>query len=384
MNSQERHEARYQRRVAKRKARKQMRSDQLNGVEGTLSFDKMFAAGRECCKGVRWKTSVQNFEAHLFSRTAVNVRRVREGTWKPKKYISFTLCERGKTRPIDAPFIDDRQIYKAFTRNVLLPLYKPDMIWNNGASLKGKGLTFSQKMLMRDLHLYVKRYGMTSKIILLDLKQFFPSIPHRPLYERHNRLILSNELRTIADMIVATSEKGFGMPLGVEPSQIEMVSVLSALDNYIKCQLSIKHMGHYMDDYYLIIPPDRDAKAILSAVTEKAASIGVTISSRKTRLIPVGEQFRYCKVKYTLTETNAIKRNGSRDTMKRYRHKLKLFPKLLSDRKMTYADLWGSVNSVMAYFKRYDDHNRLLKARRIFYSSFGFSAENYNEFVRRT
>ena len=190
MNSQERHEARYQRRVAKRKARKQMRSDQLNGVEGTLSFDKMFAAGRECCKGVRWKTSVQNFEAHLFSRTAVNVRRVREGTWKPKKYISFTLCERGKTRPIDAPFIDDREIYKAFTRNVLLPLYKPDMIWNNGASLKGKGLTFSQKMLMKDLHSYVRRYGMTGKIILLDLKQFFPSIPHRPLYDRHNRLYL--------------------------------------------------------------------------------------------------------------------------------------------------------------------------------------------------
>lgn len=54
----------------------------------------------------------------------------------------FHVVRKRQTRPIDAPKIQDRQIHKAYTKNVLLPLYIPDMIWNNGASLEGKGLHF--------------------------------------------------------------------------------------------------------------------------------------------------------------------------------------------------------------------------------------------------
>lgn len=383
MNSKERREARYKRRAAKRKARKEKRAKDLGGIEGTLSFDKLFAAGRKCCKGVRWKTSVQNFEAHLFSRTAVTARQLREGKWKPRKYISFILSERGKTRPIDAPHILDRQVYKALTENVLLPLYKPDMIYNNGASLKGKGLSFSQRMLTRDIQSFVKKYGWNGHILLLDLKQFFPSIPHWALYDRHSRLLLDKRLKQVADKVVTSNGKDKGMPLGVEPSQIEMVSMLSAFDNFIKCQLRIHQMGHYMDDYYLIIPPDRDVQKVIDAVMRKAGEVGITVSTRKTKVIPVGKPFRYCKVKYTLMKTNAVVINGCRDAMKRYRRKLKAFANKLTDRKMDLFDLWASVNSVLAYYKRYRDHGRLLKARRLFYAIFGFEA-NYNEFVKRS
>lgn len=382
MNSQERHEARYRRRVAKRKAKKEARAEQLGGVDGTLSFNKLFFAGKKCCRGVRWKTSVQNFEAHLFSKTAVNARKLREGKWKPRKYISFTLCERGKVRPIDAPNILDRQIYKALTENVLLPLYKPDMIYNNGASLKGKGLSFSQRMLTRDLQSFVKQYGRRGYVLLLDLKQFFPSIPHKALYDRHERLLLDSSLNYIADQVVASNGKDIGMPLGVEPSQIEMVSMLSAFDNYIKCQLSIKHMGHYMDDYYLIVPPKRNVHDVLRAVSERANKVGITISTRKTKIVPVGKPFRYCKAKYTLSDSGAVIINGCRDAMKRYRRKLKVFASLIDGKRMDYLDLWASVNSTLAYYSRYRDHGRLLKARRLFYGIFGFEP-NYNEFRRK-
>lgn len=347
-----------------------------------MSFDKLFTAGRKCCRGVRWKTSVQNFEAHLFSRTAVTTRQLREGKWKPRKYISFMLSERGKTRPIDAPHILDRQVYKALTENVLLPLYKPDMIYNNGASLKGKGLSFSQRMLTRDLQSFVRRYGWNGHILLLDLKQFFPSIPHWALLDRHKKLLLDAHLKQIADKVVSSNGRDLGMPLGVEPSQIEMVSMLSAFDNYIKCQLRIRHMGHYMDDYYLIIPPDRNVREVIAAVMQKADEVGITVSTRKTKVITVGRPFRYCKVKYTLTKTNAVVINGCRDAMKRYRRKLKAFAHKLSEKKMDISDLWSSVNSVLAYYRRYHDHGRLLKARRLFYAIFGFEA-NYNEFIKR-
>ena len=103
MTSQERHEARYQRRKAKRQARKQARCNALGPMEKIFSYRKMFFYGKKCCNGVRWKQSVQNFEGHLFSGTANRRRKVLDQNWKPMKCTHFTLCERGKVRPIDAP-----------------------------------------------------------------------------------------------------------------------------------------------------------------------------------------------------------------------------------------------------------------------------------------
>ena len=122
MTSQERHEARYQRRKAKRLERKQARCDSLGPMNKVFSYRKMFFYGKKCCNGVRWKQSVQNFEGHLFSGTATRRRTVLEQTWKPKSCSHFTLRERGKIRPIDAPHITDRQIHKTLCNEVLIPL----------------------------------------------------------------------------------------------------------------------------------------------------------------------------------------------------------------------------------------------------------------------
>lgn len=75
MTSQERHEARYQRRKAERQARRDARCAALGPIDKVFSYHTMFKYGKRCCNGVRWKRSVQNFELHLFSGTA---RRRRE------------------------------------------------------------------------------------------------------------------------------------------------------------------------------------------------------------------------------------------------------------------------------------------------------------------
>lgn len=380
MNSDERREGRYRRRKLKRLQKKAARAADIGGIEGALSYNSFFNAGKKCCAGVRWKQSVQNFEMHLFSKTAVNARNVRSGTWSPGRCTSFLLRERGKIRPIDAPIIHDRQVHKAYTKNVLLPLYLPDMIWNNGASLEGKGFAFSRDMLVKDLHSFYRNYGTVGNVILLDFKQFFSSAPHKALYERHERLILDDELRAIGDRIVAANKQDKGMPLGVEPSQAEMIALPSSLDNYIKCQLRMKYAGHYMDDYYILVPPDIDANGILELIIKKATDMGLTVSIAKTKISPIRKPFKYCKAKYTLTYSGAVFVNGNRDGMKRARRKIKAFRHKIDNGDMTYEDLWTSINGILAYFESYDDHNRVLKLRRLFYTQFGFSPEHIENF----
>lgn len=380
MNSQERKEARYQRRKTKREQSKAERSMKVGSVEDALSFSELYKAGKRCCNGVRWKQSTQSFELHLFSKTAVSTRKLREDKWKPGKYTHFTLNERGKSRPIDAPQIQDRQVHKAYTKNVLLPLYLPDMIWNNGASLEGKGFDFSMRMLKEDLHRHFRQYGTEGSIILLDFRQYFPSAPHDTILARHHSLIFDEQLRKIGDSIVKSNGSARGMPLGVEPSQAEMIALPSSLDNYIKCYLGMKCAGHYMDDYYIVVPPHNDVSTILQLVIAKAESIGLTVNRSKTKIQQIHKPFKYCKAKYTLTTSGKVIVNGNRDGIKRARRKIKAFKQKLGKGLMTYEDLWTSVNGILAYFEKYNDHSRVLALRRLFYAIYGFSPEKISAF----
>ena len=185
MTSEQRREARYRRRQTRRQAKRKARSDALGPIEEVFSYRAMFFYGRKCCNGVRWKASTQRFEMHLFSGTAKRRRKILNGTWKPGKTAHFTLKERGKVRPIDAPHIEDRQVYKVLTKKVLVPLYVPSMIYDNKASQKGGGLHFHYRRLAKHLRDHYRKHGLEGAMFLMDFHHFFPDAPHALLYERH-------------------------------------------------------------------------------------------------------------------------------------------------------------------------------------------------------
>lgn len=374
---------RYQRRKAKREANRVQRCVEVGELKDVFNFHDLYRAGKKCCNGVRWKNSAQRFETHLFSGTARRRRMILEDTWTPAAYVHFTISERGKTRPIDAPRIQDRQVHKVYTQKVLIPLYLPSMIYNNGASLPGKGFEFSKRELREDLRWHFRRWGREGHIILIDFKQFFPSVSHEEIFKRHDRLILNRSVRKLGDDVINTVHGGKGLPLGVETSQAEMIAFPSALDNYIKCQLPLKCAGHYMDDYYVIVPPDRDPKEIMRLIIAKAESLKLTISKSKSRIVPLTKPFRYCKAKYLLTETGRVVVSGNRKGIKIARRKIKAFRKKVAEGEMSYEDLWTSVNGILAYWEGYNDHKRVLRLRRLFYAIFGFSPEKIENFRMR-
>lgn len=331
------------------------------------------SAYKSCCNGVRWKQSTQNFELHLLSGTAKRRRLILEGKWKPRKCAHFTLHERGKIRPIDAPHIEDRQIHKLENNKVLSPLYAPSMIYDNGASQKGKGLHWHFKRLKKQLSWHYRRYGREGAVFLLDLKGFFPNANRSLIYQRHKKFIMDDRLRALADLIVTESPctaPGRGMPLGVEPSQQEMVSLPSDIDNFIKCQLGIHCVGHYMDDYYIILQDVEELKRIARIIIKRFEMAGIMVNKRKCKIIPLTKPFRFCKARFTLTETGKIKVNGCRDGVKRARRKLKLFHRQFLEGKRTLQEIDQFMESQTAYYRTFDDHGRLLRLRRMHYAIF--------------
>ena len=369
------------RRHAKRLKIRQDRCDELGGVDKVFNYRDLYKAGKKCCNGVRWKQSVQNFELRLFSGTAARRRAVLSGKYKFSPYVHFTLRERGKVRPIDAPRIQDRQVEKVFTQKVLLPLYLPSMIHNNGASLPNKGFHFSQRMLIRDLCRHFRKYGREGGIILADGKKFFPSANHEYIYSRHKKFITDDDLRAFGDAVVKTVSNGIGMPLGVEPSQAEMIAYPSAMDNYLAAQCKLTG-GHYMDDFYNLLTPETDYREVLKTLREQARRNKFNLNNDKTRYAPLTKPFRYCKTKYILTESGKVVMRANKKAVPRDRRKIKSLHEKWRAGKIDLETVWASINGMFAYLNNYNEHNNVLKLRRLFYSLFGFSCESIENFRR--
>ena len=66
MNSKERHELRYQRRVAKREEKRKQALEGVDTLELLFDFDNLIISFKRCKKGVSWKHSVQYYGIHLF------------------------------------------------------------------------------------------------------------------------------------------------------------------------------------------------------------------------------------------------------------------------------------------------------------------------------
>lgn len=375
MNSEQRHELRYQRRKKKREERRRARCEQLGTVDEIFSFYNIFRYGKKCCKGVRWKQSTQNFELHLFSYSATTRKRVTEGRWKGKGYTHFLLSERGKVRPIDAPKIRDRVVHKILTEKVLYPLYRPSMIRDNGASQKYMGLSFAFNEVKKDLRRHFRKYGMTGVNGSADLKNFFPGCEHFAIFQRHDRYILDGKLRNLCDQVIFDFEDHTGtetgMPLGVEPSQIEMVSLPSKVDNHVKCQLSVKAFGHYMDDYRFTVNTRKEAEELLKDATHRFNNLGLRINPNKCKILSIDKPFKYCKATFRLLPTGRVLVRGNRASLKRARHKLKSFSIKAQDGQMDMKTINEWYQTQIAYFNNYDDHNRVLRLNRLYYNLFG-------------
>ena len=138
-----------------------------------------------------------------------------------------------------------------------------------------------------------------------------------------------------------------------------------------------------MDDFHYIIPLDCDYRNILSTLYLQAARNKFTLNSDKTRYVSITKPFRYCKTKYIVTESGRVVTRANKTAVPRDRRKIKALYKKVMAGEMTWEDVWTSINGMLAYLEGYDEHNNVLKLRRLFYSIFGFSCESIENFRRR-
>lgn len=289
MNSKERHEARYQR----RRARRERKAQQAGGksYDEVMSFGNLCRAGRECCNGSRWKTSTINYEANLLPETEKTLAELQSGKRKFKGFQSFATIEHGKRRDIDALPIAERAAQKCLCANLLIKAYSRSFVYDNGASLKGKGMDFQLARMKKHLRDHYRRHGTQGGIYQFDFKGYFGSLPHDTIKARARAKIKDDRLYALFCTYVddfqkmktadKTAERKHGVGLGSEISQIIALDFASPIDHYVKDVRGIRGYGRYMDDGYVISSSLEELADIKRCLYALAAELGIAMSDKK-------------------------------------------------------------------------------------------------------
>ena len=129
----------------------------MNYIEDICNLDKLYQAFLAAKKESYWKESVQKYELNILSNLYCLQQDLLNNKYSPAPFFEFKLQDRGKIRWIKANTIRDRIVRHALCDNVLNPLLEKSLIYDNGASIKGKGISFTRKRLETHLHRFFRK-----------------------------------------------------------------------------------------------------------------------------------------------------------------------------------------------------------------------------------
>ena len=372
MNSQERKEARYQRRKAKDEKRRLGLLDKYN-FECVSAPDNLYNAMKESRRGVYWKASVQRYNMNFLRNILKTHKDLKAGNDIRKGFISFDIVERGKARHIRSVHFSERVVQKSVCSNALIPHLIRSLITDNGASITDKGIHFAINRLKIHLRRHYKEHGTEGYIILLDFKNYFGNILHEPLRQIYGDAFGEDErlMHLAMQFIYAFGDKGLG--LGSEASQISAVAYSSGNDHHIKEVLRCKNYGRYMDDSYFICETKEQAQQILAVMLEKYAEMGIQTSPKKTNIVKLSRGFTFLKTQFQLTETGRIVARPSRESAVRQRRKLKKFKKFYDAGEMTLAEIRNSYMSWRGYISHINSRRTVHNMDCLYKRLFGIS-----------
>ena len=373
MTSEERHEARYQRRKAKREARILARSKELGDFDEVFSFRHLYLSGKKCCKNVMWKNSTQRFMGTLLLEVSEIRKQLMNETFTGKGFIHFVIMERGKLRHIRSVHITERMVQKCLCDYYLVPLYAPSFVYDNGASLKGKGMDFSLQRMVDQLRHHYRKYGRTGGMLFFDFSQYFDSAPHEPLFREAERRMHDPRTQRLSNNFIRAFGS-IGLGLGSQVSQTNALMLPNSLDHAIQEKMGVRAYGRYMDDGHLLHEDLKHLDDCRDDIAEVCGKIGLTLSQKKTRTVPLTNSFTYLKTRFIQTETGKVILKMNKRSTKSVRRKMRYFVGWLEDprKNFTMEDVRSCYESYHGQMKRGNSFKIVQKTDHYFKELFGF------------
>ncbi len=351
MNSLERHRARYLRRVAARQEKKAQKAALYDNFDVVFSFSHLWKSHKKCLKGVGWKASTQRYRNSPITNIYKTYTDLHRRKYHSKGFYSFYLVDRGKTRFIRSVHISERVVQRCLCDFSLAPMLVSTLIYDNAATIKGRGVHFARRRLVTHLKRFYRANGNSNNgfALVTDFKGYFDSINHDILKGIIKRYYKDGGLLWVYDMFIdAFGDVGLG--LGSQVSQISAVKYPDDLDKTLKSWLQQKFYARYMDDTYNISESKAKLGDCFCVMRSLCDKLGLTLNYRKTQIVKLSRGICYLKERVILTTDGAVIRLTDKKKIKRLKRKIRVFERKIENGKMTVQAALESCRSSMAAF----------------------------------
>lgn len=325
--------------------------------------NNLYKAYLASVKTSKWKEQTQQFQLS-FLHGIFRIKDALENETLTNGAISeFELHERGKVRPITSLSVDDRIIRHVLCDDILLPKVKRKIIYDNGASIKGRGIGFQRKRFEVHLRKYYKLYGNEGWVLFGDFQKFYDNVVHELAKRELLKLVDDDSyvdwLLTVIfkgfeiDVSAMTDEEYFDcfngvfdklkyrretegaiLPTGQKfmPKSVNIGDQLSQtigiyfpnkIDTYVKYVAQQKFYGRYMDDWYVMNPSKEKLYDILENVKRIADELSIHINEKKTKIVKINSTLTFLQIRYQLTDKGKVYKRIKPDKITLFRRKLK-------------------------------------------------------------
>ena len=383
------------------------RPDPSVGVISGAHFQKLtdlntlLAAVKKLRASSGWKNSVQKVTSNALQFCNKLRNELISGSYRPQEGDTFIINERGHERLIRALHPADMVLQHALCDGVLIPALKPYLIHDNGASIKGKGMAFTQKRLMTHLRRFYAKHGTNGYILQIDFQKFFDNIPHEKLIAAYDAKLHDPKVKALLALLldqysqdVSYSDADFDVTpfnsmadfkvdpalktgrrilhrsvgIGAPVSQITGIFYPTPIDTYCKVVRGCKFYARYMDDIYIIHESRDFLQDVLSGVKAQAETLGLFVHPEKTHITPLSQGFTFLKTRYTLTASGKVIRRLCRETVTRERHKLKTLYGLARQGLISKPEFYALYFSWRGDKNRFNCHKTLNQLDQLFRS----------------
>lgn len=338
----------------------------------------LYASMLAARKGTAWKGSVQRFcwdWMKEISRLQQELDALESGgnnAYQPKDGPQFFANERGNIRPVEGQVMADRVVAHCLIDFELMPKIYPHLIYDNAASIAGRGVDFARKRMKVHLQRFYQREGTNAGYIRLkDQSKYYDNIDHDIAYRmmceftdnelarklvkvslKHAELDVSDlteeqfeiAKRTKFDRVkwrLGKHPKGGtkflrkGVSVGDQLSQTIGVSFPWRVDNEARIVQGSRYYQRYMDDSADIDKDLERLKKRCAAVDRRAYEIKLFTNRRKTVICRTDKWFVYLQRKFRLRENGVVEMKILPKTVTRFRKRTRKMKKHVDAGKFT-------------------------------------------------
>lgn len=360
--------------MAKRQERKNKFLAQYNDFNLVTDTDNLYKAFKMSRRGVSWKESVQRYENYILQNLIETKSKLESGESVHKGFVEFQIHERGKIRHIKSIHISERVVQKCLCDNILVPVLRRSLIYDNGASVKGKGISFAMNRLRCHLsRFYRENKSNDGYALIIDFSKYFDNILHDKLFAIQRENLTDDRIFDLYKSFITVFGNGISLGLGSQVSQISAIAYPNKLDHYCKEVLRIRYYGRYMDDTYLIHKDKAYLEYCLQEIKKICGELGIKLNEKKTRIVPLDEGFWFLKGKYILLQSGKIICKPARDGSVRMRRKLRKFVGMVEDGRMSLMDVYTSYQSFRSHLMRFNGYHIIRNMDRFYSKLFVFN-----------